>query len=190
MIQRILLVDLCYEEDSLSSYEFVNPIANAIGHAGARCNTAHFTQVPGTPAGYDKIALCGTALKDNSYADIIESFSWIRDWKRPMLGICAGMQVIGAVFGGRILPAPAIGLEKIDIVLETPLLGRPRQIEGYHLHNYGVTLPEGFQVVAGAQGCIDAFRHSSRPIYGTLFHPEVRNRWILERFVELAAISL
>lgn len=184
MIQRILLVDLCYEIDSLSSYEFVNPIANAIGRAGARCSVAHFTQVPDVLEGYDKIILCGTALMDNFYADNIESFSWIKDWKRPMLGICAGMQVICAVFGGLILPAPAIGLEKIDIILETPLLGKPRQIEGYHLHNYGATLPNGFQVVARAQGCIDAFRHSSMPIYGTLFHPEVRNRWILERFVD------
>ncbi len=186
MTRGILLVDLCYERDSLSRYEFVYPIADALTRAKAQFEIVHFTETSEQhPLEHDKIILCGTALEDNAYADHIESFSWIKQYEKPMLGICAGMQVIGAVFGGRILPAPAIGLEKINIVLETPLLGKPREIEGYHLHNYGVTLPEGFQMIAETQGLTDAFKHSSRPIYGTLFHPEVRNRWILERFANL-----
>jgi GMP synthase (glutamine-hydrolysing) len=106
---------------------------------------------------------------------------------KPLLGICAGMQVVAAVFGGGIVPQPKIGLEKIDITRETDLLGPPREIEGYHLHNFGVTLPPGFGLVAvaGRPGSIEAFRHSERQIYGIIFHPEVRNRWIVERFVDL-----
>lgn len=186
MTLDILLVDLCYEPDSLSRYEFVYPIADALMRAGARARIAHFTEISNDMlAGSEKAILCGTALMDNTYMDFVESFSWIKEWKRPLLGICAGMQVIGSVFGGLISPAPAIGLEKINIVLDTPLLGEPREIEGYHLHNYSVTLPEGFRIVAGTTHCIDAFRHSARPIYGIIFHPEVRNRWILEKFIDL-----
>lgn len=186
MTLDILLIDLCYEPDSLSKYEFVYPITDTIMRAGARAKIAHFTEVSDDMlACSDKTVLCGTALMDNAYMDFIESFSWIKEWKKPLLGICAGMQVIGSVFGGHVVPAPAIGLEKINLMLDTPLLGEPREIEGYQLHNYGVTLPEGFQIVAGTPRCVDAFRHSEMPIYGIIFHPEVRNRWILEKFANL-----
>jgi GMP synthase (glutamine-hydrolysing) len=134
---------------------------------------------------YDKIILCGTALKDNVFRGQIDSFSWIKEFVGCILGICAGMQVIGSVFGGEIIPQADIGLKKIDIVRETPLLGEPRQIEGYHLHSYGVTLPDGFQLVAGKSDYVEAFKHQDRPIYGILFHPEVRNRWMVERFVQI-----
>ena len=83
------------------------------------------------------------------------------------------------------MPKPAIGLERIEIITDTPLLGEPRQIEGYHLHNYGVTLPEEFLLVAGTTEVVEAFKHRERSTYGIIFHPEVRNRWILERFAGL-----
>ena len=182
----ILLFDLCYEKDSLSNYEFVSPIADTLRKVGARSEILHFTEMAEDELGkYDKIILCGTALKDNTYADRIDMFSWLTRCDRPVLGICAGMQVISAVYGGRIVPKPAIGLEEIEIVTDTPLLGEPRQIEGYHLHNYGVTLPEEFLLVAGTKQVVEAFMHCERSIYGIIFHPEVRNRWILERFARL-----
>jgi GMP synthase-like glutamine amidotransferase len=182
----ILLVDLCYEEDSLSKFEFVLPIADTLKRAGLEFEILHFTQIDESKIRkYDKIILCGTGLKDNAYVARIDLFSWLRTYNKPVLGICAGMQVIGSVFGGRIVAQPAIGLEMIDIVAETPLLGEPRQIEGYHLHNYSVTLPEEFDLMAGTTDVVEAFRHSDRPLFGIIFHPEVRNKWILERFATL-----
>lgn len=182
----ILLVDLCFEEDSLSRFEFEDPIADALKGAGFSYRVLHFTKVKGNELEkYDRIILCGTALKDNAYAGHLDSFAWIKSWERPLLGICAGMQVIGAVFGGGIVSQPAIGLMKMELARESPLLGEPREIEGYHLHNFGVSLPEDFQILAGTPEQVDAFRHSARPIYGIIFHPEVRNKWIIERFAAL-----
>jgi diphthine-ammonia ligase len=184
--KEILLVDLCFEKDSLSQYEFVHPIRDTLQKAGFLCNILHYTEVkPQALPSYDKIVLCGTGLLDNVYADHLQLFSWIKDFEKPILGICAGMQVISAVYGGSIVQNHAIGLEEIEIVRDSPLLGEPRQIEGYHLHNYAVTLPEGFMLLAGKQDAVKAFRHRTHPTYGILFHPEVRNRWILERFANL-----
>jgi len=183
---RILLVDLCFEKDSLSQYEFVHPIRDTLQKADFLCNILHYTEVKSQAlANHDKIILCGTALEDNVYADHLQLFSWIKDLKKPILGICAGMQIIGAVYGGSIVPHQAIGLEEIEIVRASPLLGEPRQIEGYHLHNYAVTLPKGFMLLAGKTDAFEAFQHHSRPTYGIIFHPEVRNQWILERFANL-----
>lgn len=182
----ILLVDLAYEKDSLSRYEFVLPIANILRRAAVPHEIVHYTD-PNSDLldRAEKVILCGTALKDNAYCAQIDLFSWMSTCEKPMLGICAGMQVIGSAFGGGIVPQPAIGLEKIKIIRDTPLLGAPREIEGYHLHNFGVTLPGGFEIIAGRPGRVEAFCHSDRPIYGIIFHPEVRNRWIVERFANL-----
>jgi GMP synthase-like glutamine amidotransferase len=182
----ILLVDLCYEKGALSKYEFVLPIANVLRHAKAPHEVVHYAELSADQLDRsERIILCGTALKDNAYCEQIDQFSWMRSCEKPMLGICAGMQVIGSAFGGEIVPQPAIGLEKIEITRDTPLLGEPREIDGYHLHNFGVTLPEGFEIVAGIPERVEAFCHCVRPTYGIIFHPEVRNRWIVEGFMNL-----
>jgi GMP synthase-like glutamine amidotransferase len=40
-------------------------------------------------------------------------------------------------------------------------------------------------LLAGLPRAAKAFQHETRPIYGIIFHPEVRNRWILDRFANL-----
>lgn len=182
----ILIVDLCREIESLSKYEFVDPIAGIVSRAGSEIEVVHFSELtPELIEWSDRIILCGTPLKDDLYSRRIDLFAWIDGIEKPLLAICAGMQVVAAVFGGGIVPQPKIGLERIEIVKETDLLGPPREIEGYHLHNFGVTLPLGFDLVAGRSGQIEAFKHAGRPIYGIIFHPEVRNRWVVERFLDL-----
>lgn len=182
----ILLLDLCYEKDSLSQYEFVYSIADGLKRSGAKFEILHFKETDEKNLEkYNKVILCGTALKDNFYTKRIDQFSWLKTIDRPVLGICAGMQVISCVFGGRIIPQMAIGLETLEIIAPTPLLGEPRQIEGYHLHGYGVTMPEGFLLIAGTPEAIEAFKHRDKSIYGIIFHPEVRNRWILDSFLAI-----
>ncbi|HEX7445299.1 MAG TPA: gamma-glutamyl-gamma-aminobutyrate hydrolase family protein [Methanothrix sp.] len=186
MISRILLADLCYEKNSLSQYEFVHPIREAMEKFGFPCKICHYTEIEeDVLESSDKVILCGTALKDNAYMKQIKAFYWLKDLKKPILGICAGMQVISGFFGGSIVQHPAIGLNRIEITGSSPLLGEPRKIEGYHLHNYAATLPEGFLWLAGKLDFPEAFQHRTLPIYGIMFHPEVRNRWILERFANL-----
>jgi ABC transporter with metal-binding/Fe-S-binding domain ATP-binding protein len=183
---HILLIDLCFEKDSLSHYEFVLPIRDALERAGAYCDVRHYEEFASLEiARYDRIVLCGTALKDNEYAEHLHYFSWIKDCKKPILGICAGMQVIGAVYGGSIAANRAVGLEEIEIIRASPLLGEPRRIDGYHLHNYAVTLPQELALLAGSVDAAEAFQRGDDPVYGIIFHPEVRNRWILERFTHL-----
>lgn len=182
----ILLVDLCYEKGSLSQYEFVHPIARALRMAGAAWKIEHYTEVEEQELQrYSHAVLCGTALQDNAYMDRLDSFDWIKSFRGPLLGICAGMQVIGSIFGGKLVPFASIGLEKIEILRETSLLGKPGQIDVYHLHGFGVTLPEEFILLAGSPEHAEAFRLIGGSVYGIIFHPEVRCRWILERFAGL-----
>lgn len=184
----ILLVDSCYDADSLSRYEFVHPVQRALERAGFPCRICHISLLDREILeGCDKVVLCGTALKDNEYLNHLERYSWLKEEIWPVLGICAGMQIIAAIFGGEIMSRhkPAIGLEEIEVIDESDLLGPPRNIEVYHLHCLDLTLPEGFLRLAGRDQVPEAFSHRSQPIWGLLFHPEVRNRWILENYANL-----
>lgn len=185
---EILLVDSCYQPDSLSQYEFVHPVQRALERAGSSCQICHYNSVDEECLkGCDKIVLCGTALKDNGYLDHLDKYRWLEEGIKPVLGICAGMQVIASIFGGEIISRsePAIGLEWIEVIRSSPLLGPSRKIEVFHLHSHDVSLPDTFLSLAGADEAPEAFSHCSLPIWGLLFHPEVRNRWILECFANL-----
>lgn len=180
----IELVDLCYTENSLSRYEFVEPIAAALTGAGADVSISHYSRA-NISASCTGVVLCGTALKDGSYLEHLDALSWVRSCSVPILGICAGMQAIAALHGGQVVRQPEIGLRNIDIIAQSPLLGAPRTISGYHLHTYAATLPGGFDVLAGSAKYVEAFSSRHAPQYGILFHPEVRNTWILESFAHI-----
>lgn len=175
----ILVLDMCYRSGSLSRYEFVDPVANALRRAGAEIDIMHYGELE-DPDGYDKIVLCGTALKDRRCLDDAKRLSWIREWKRPVLGISTGAAVLCHILGGRLLRDVHIGMEDVRLTAETPLLGEPRTFPAFHLHAFRPVLPPG--LMAAAEDC-EAFAGRDRPVYGLLFNPEVRNCWILERFV-------
>lgn len=182
----ILLIDLCTAPDSLFEYEFVHPIRAALKDSGYESRILHYSMI--TPQDIDdskKIILCGTALKDVAYLHSLESLSWIKGFRKPLMGICAGMQAISAVYGGSVLHSPVIGLTEIQIRRECSILGERGQLEVYQLHNYAATIPEGFILLAEEGDAAVAFRHPNLPTFGLLFHPEVRSRWILERFANL-----
>jgi GMP synthase (glutamine-hydrolysing) len=175
----ILVLDMCYRAGSLSRYEFVDPVATALRRAGAEIDIMHYGELD-DPGGYDKIVLCGTALKDMRCLDYASRLSWIRKCKRPVLGISTGAAVLCHILGGRLLKDIHIGMEDVRITAETPLLGEPRTIHAFHLHGFRPVLPS--ELMAAAENC-EAFVSRYRPVYGLLFNPEVRNCWILERFV-------
>lgn len=183
---EILLIDLSWSPDSLSIYEFVHPVRDALHVLGHRVRIIHRSRLtPEALTGSKGVILCGTALQDNDYVESLDSFKWITDYNGPVLGICAGMQVIGAVFGGSIVSDPKIGLCEIEILEESPLLGEPRRMDCYHLHDHSVTLPNDFRLLAGRADAAWAFSHSTKPIYGVAFHPEVRCRYIFDNFADL-----
>ena len=109
---KILLVDSCYEADSLSQYEFVRPVQRILERTGFPCQVCHISLLNEERLkSCDKVVLCGTALKDNEYLNHLERYTWLKEGDRPVLGICAGMQIIAAIFGGEVRSRhkPAIG---------------------------------------------------------------------------------
>ncbi|NOZ77340.1 MAG: hypothetical protein GXO65_06720 [Euryarchaeota archaeon] len=176
----ILIVDMNREKDSLAFSEFVLPIASIVKGV-TDYEVKHHTELDlETAAGYEKVILSGTPLKDSAYIDRVEDFGWIRDAGVPVLGICAGMQVVGMVFGSSLVECREIGMTGIETTGKNPLFSG--RFEAYELHSYSVEPSGGLEVIARSENCVQGIRHGE--IYGVLFHPEVRNKEIVERFVK------
>jgi GMP synthase-like glutamine amidotransferase len=182
----ILLVDLCYRPGSLSRDEFVGPVARIVSSAGRVWKETHFSEAGSKDLdGATGIILCGTALKDNLFAERAGGFSWLRNISVPVLGICAGMQVLCLVFGGSLSPGCEIGMTSIRTGIPDPLLPGTPEFTAYELHGFTGNPPPGWVVTAVSDEGIQAVHHPDRPLYGVMFHPEVRNDTVVERFLSL-----
>lgn len=181
---RVLVVDLCYEKESLHKLEFVRPILDILSKVDACVEVLHFSEI-GSVLGFDKIILCGTALKDFRYLDSISSFSFLEDFKGDILGICAGAQVLGLVFGCSLKDRQQIGLIDLEIIENDLLFDDVLFSEVYSLHNKEVVLNDRFKVLARCDRSPQVFKlkDDKRDVYGVLFHPEVRNKRLVENFV-------
>ncbi len=179
----ILIVDMNWKRDSLGYSEFVSPIVSVIQPL-EECEVRHFSDIePAKLDGYSKIILSGTALRDHTTLKQVDKFGWVRDFDKPMLGICAGIQTIGLVFGEPLNPCRQIGMTEITTLRENPLF--QGTFKAYTLHNYSVEPSQNFEALAKSTQCTQALKHKQKDIYGVLFHPEVRNPEIIGHFVEL-----
>ncbi|VVB80531.1 GMP synthase [glutamine-hydrolyzing] subunit A [uncultured archaeon] len=184
----ILLVSVCKEK--LHELEFVKPIEDTLRKEKIPFFTKHYVELSkGDLANASKVIICGTSLQDNEFARRVnlKCFNWIRDFNKPLLGICAGMQIIGLVNGGKVKKKTEIGFfnEKFD----QSFLALNGFQEVWHLHNNSINFSKlkNFDVVCSGNGISQAVKSREKEIYGVLFHPEVRNKNLILEFVKKKA---
>jgi GMP synthase (glutamine-hydrolysing) len=91
------------------------------------------------------------------------------------------MQTIGLVFGGRLEKCVEIGMTQITTSLANSLFSS--SFKAYSLHNYSIQPSPEFDVLAESIKCMQAVKHKKKDTYGVLFHPEVRNKEIIQNFI-------
>jgi GMP synthase (glutamine-hydrolysing) len=93
------------------------------------------------------------------------------------------MQIIGLVFGGKIHKKTEMGFYFENFKSE--FLGLGGEQEVYHLHNNFVDFGKmkDFEVICQGNSIPQSVKHKAREIYGVLFHPEVRQKEIVLRFL-------
>ncbi|MEX0920901.1 MAG: hypothetical protein WDZ62_01425 [Candidatus Pacearchaeota archaeon] len=164
---RILIIDICKEK--LHKNEFVKPVEDILRKNNMDFFTKHYKKITQKDINkFDKIIICGTSLRDNDFLKNIKYFQWLKNFKKPVLGICGGSHIIGLILekGNKKLDKE-IGLKKLK--LEEKFLGAESEIQAHYLHQFRV-LPEVFK---------------ERNFYATLFHPEVRNKKMIVKFCNL-----
>lgn len=129
---------------------------------------------------YDRILLSpGPGIPDEAgmLKDIIRTYAG----KKPILGVCLGLQAIGEVFGGSITNLSEVyhGVStKAKIVVNDELFfkGLGDEIEIGHYHSWVVTkddLPEILEITSlDENGHIMSLRHREFDLRGVQFHPE------------------
>ena len=180
--KKILVLNIC--KNPLHYFEFVKPIEDILKKEKVDYQIRHYNEIKKNDlVNYEKVIIPGTSLKDNSYLEDIDSFSWIKTFKKPILGICAGMQIIGLVFEGKIKKETK---KEIGFYYETfnknflnITLGEQ---EVYHLHKNYISLPKEFEKFTNSK-IPQAIKHKSEEIYGVLFHPEVRQKDLIKEFI-------
>lgn len=188
----ILLVDCAWKPDSLSRFEFVNPIAEIVKTSGTPYTVCHFRDLSEEQLSpVEKVILCGTALQDNAFLGEREAFAPLFHEgmpTRPILGVCAGMQVLTLCCGGTVTESSGFGMTEIEILDGSDSLfcefAKPT-FQAYEMHQYGTWPGSEFTVLARSASGVQAIRHREHPVWGVQFHPEVRNEWVVERFLEL-----
>lgn len=126
------------------------------------------------------IIIAGTTLKDMNFEN--GNFDWLKDYKGKVLGICAGMQIIAKVFDIPIIKAKEIGMTQIKTVKENSLCSG--EFESYSLHQKSIAESDKIKVLAKSKDCIELFSINEK-IFGSAFHPEVRNQELIKKFLEL-----
>ncbi len=178
----ILVVDMSWKRNSLAYTEFVSPIVASV-EAFECCRVVHFLDVnPLELDRYSRVILSGTTLKDFEAQKHLERFQWLKTCKQPVLGICAGMQIISLVYGVPLIQCMNVGMTEIATSKDNPLF--EGTFQAYTLHSLSVEPSETFDTLATSEKCIQAVKHKQKAIYGILFHPEVRNQTILLAFAK------
>ena len=110
----------------------------------------------------------------------------------PALGICYGMQLMGDLFGGKVLYAPHREYGKTILFVDDHsdlFYGLKDKLTVWMSHGDRVeTLPKGFKILAHTRNCaIAAFGNTEKKLYGVQFHPEVvhtpQGKKILKNFL-------
>jgi GMP synthase (glutamine-hydrolysing) len=120
----------------------------------------------------------------------------------PVLGICYGMQAMGYLLGGHVVPAERREYGAADVVLAGSsrlLRGVTPDAEG-RLRvwmSHGDTVqrpPKGFMAIGATPNCpVAAMADEERRLYAVQFHPEVvhtpQGRKILENFLDVCGAT-
>ncbi len=209
---NVLICNLCSSRYPLSVAEYVKPVENIVKKAGFGFKTLHYSEIDaaltrGDLPDISAIILCGTALKDNEFAESMgdagnaDKFRFIRDASGkdiPILGIGSGFRVLAEIAGAAVIGERdlRIGMTKAKVVKTTgtaeKIFENRDNFEVYELHKNAVTLPDCFEALAvadvdggnGENGRILAAKHRDKEIYGVLFHPEVRNEYVVGNFLK------
>jgi anthranilate synthase/aminodeoxychorismate synthase-like glutamine amidotransferase len=166
----------------LDNYDsFTYNLAQALGSLGADVRVVRADAIDAdelTGSSPDALVISpgpGTPERAGNSMSIVRALSGAI----PILGVCLGHQAIGAVFGGRVVRAPAVVHGKTSNVSHDGsalFAGIPSPFVATRYHSLIVdeaTLPKALVVTARSDdGLLMAFRHETHPTFGVQFHPE------------------
>ncbi|HOJ96701.1 MAG TPA: hypothetical protein PK024_07710 [Methanospirillum sp.] len=183
----IIILDVTHPEITVLYDEFVAPVERIVQACGQPVRVVRIDTLKAAVHLCTGLIICGTALADSWYRtqNLVPQLG---GWTGPVLGICAGMQMLLSETGGTVMPVTEIGMIPIQVTEigagDILMQGRD-EFAAYALHQYTATRSPLWTSLATSTLTDQVVRHCLYPWYGVLFHPEVRNEWLIERFVAM-----
>lgn len=170
--------------------EFAQPIEKIIADSRAQpifieyreCLTFDFSKVDGA-------ILTGSPQGDDIVEHHLPYFKWVKDFDKPLFGICAGHHVTGYLYGSKLLRSeePESGDFEVSIVKTDPIFEKLTEtFKTRQMHNDSITVPEEFELLATSKTCINQLmKHKTMSLYTSQFHPEFYNHQLIRNFIGL-----
>jgi anthranilate synthase/aminodeoxychorismate synthase-like glutamine amidotransferase len=169
----ILLIDN-YDSFTYNVYQYIADLGHKV--QVVRNDQASLNDIE--KGGYQGIVISpGPGRPDDAgiCKEVVAAFSG----KIPILGICLGHQVIGEVFGGKVIRGPEPFHGKASPIYHSGAgiyQGMPSPLTVGRYHSLIVAkegLPECLEITAAtAEGIIMGLRHKKYKVEGVQFHPE------------------
>jgi GMP synthase (glutamine-hydrolysing) len=149
--------------------------------AGRPVSSTHYLDVDRLGPGPVVLSGSGAPWSAHDPAQLERLGDAVQNADAPVLGICAGLQLLARFAGGRVEPMaargqpPERGYQPLEVLDDSDLLsGLPARATVFQDHTDEVfDLPAGFRVLARTDGSeIQAIAATDRRWWGTQFHPE------------------
>jgi GMP synthase (glutamine-hydrolysing) len=170
--------------------EFTGPLEKIVSDAGFTSETIDYRDC--LHFDFEKtegILISGSPQGDDIVEHHLPYFQWLKTYKKPVLGICAGHHITGYLYGSELLRAeePESGDFPVEILEDDPLFsGLPQKISVKQMHNDSVSLPPGFELLATSKTCHNQImKHWNKPLYTCQFHPEFYNKKLIQNFLKI-----
>jgi len=170
--------------------QFTGPLEKIVSEAGFTAETIEYRDCLDFDfEKKDGILLSGSPQGDNIVEHHLPWFQWLKTYKKPVLGICAGHHITGYLYGSELLRGeePESGDFPVEILEDDPLFsGLPQKITVKQMHNDSISLPPGFGLLATSKTCRNQImKHHSKPLYTCQFHPEYYNQKLIQNFLRI-----
>lgn len=112
-------------------------------------------------------------LVNSGEPGIMEFFFLVKNYTKPVFGICAGHHIVGFMYGAKLLRSeePELGDFELKIIKHHQLFNElPKCFTVRQMHNDSITVPRDFQLLAVSKTCKNQLmKHQNKALYNFYF---------------------
>ena len=170
---KILLIDN-YDSFTYNLFHYLSSLKTKVQvYRNDKINTSDIIK-----KGFDRIVISPGPGNPNQSGNCLKIVREIHN-KIPILGVCLGHQIIGQVFGSKIIQAKKLMHGKTSSIISKKvgiLKNLPKNFEATRYHSLIIdkkTLSKDLEITAETkEGLIMGIKHKKYNVHGVQFHPE------------------
>ena len=170
---KILLIDN-YDSFTHNLFHYLSSLKTKVQvYRNDKINTMNIIK-----KGFDRIVISPGPGNPNQSGNCLKIVKEIHN-KIPILGVCLGHQIIGQVFGSKIIQAKKLMHGKTSRIISKKigiLKNLPKNFEATRYHSLIIdkkTLSKDLEITAETkEGLIMGIKHKKYNVHGVQFHPE------------------